>query len=379
MHKRSLKETKYNIADPVALLPCSDYDPAAVRAALDEGLKLLGDHGIIGRPGERVLLKPNLLRAAHPEAAVTTHPVIVEAAINAVRAAGAEPLVGDSPSYGSFERVAEVSGLAEVCRRLQVPIFALDDPVPLQLDGGARFRRLEVARAVLEVDRVVNLAKAKTHQQMLLTLGVKNLFGCVYGLEKARWHFKAGTDARHFARMIAELAAAVGADLTVLDAVVGMDGDGPGGGRVRPMGFLALGRNPFAVDVVTAGLFGIPPERVPVLAAGRELGLAPARAADVEILGVGDWRELAIPDFRLPGAAKVGWSLPRPIFRLLKRLFTPQPKIDRERCTLCGDCVDVCPADAMTNAGGRIEISYRDCINCYCCAEVCPHSAVNIR
>jgi ferredoxin len=212
---------------------------------------------------------------------------------------------------------------------------------------------------------------------MTLTLGVKNLFGCVVGLDKPRWHLKAGTDEAYFGRMLAELAIAVDAELTILDAVVGMDGNGPGGGRQRDFGFLALSANPFALDVAVAGLFGVDPRKVPALAAGIELGAAPASPAEIKTLGA-DPSELRVHDFLPPSAQRIGFNMPAPLFRFLKRLFTPKVRIRHRRCVRCMACVEICPADALHNDGKRVHVDRSVCINCYCCAEVCPHNAVRI-
>ena len=179
--------------------------------------------------------------------------------------------------------------------------------------------------------------------------------------------------------MLAELAVAVGADLTILDAVVGMDGDGPGGGRVHPFEFIALGPNPFSIDALAAELFGIAPKLVPALESGMALGVAPESAKEIDILCHGNWRDFLVSDFLLPAPAQIKFRIPTPIFRLLRRFLTPQPKIDRRRCVRCNACVEACPTNAIENNQRKIVIRYRDCISCYCCAEVCPHKAVRIR
>lgn len=367
----------YGASDPVALLPCRSYEPADLESRLDEGFTALGGLDRWVRQGDRVLLKPNLLRAAPPEAAVTTHPAVVEAAIRLVRRVGGRPFVADSPSFGPFARLARLSGLGAVCELAGVPFFTFAERTIIRKDGGY-FRQLEVCREVRYVDCIINLAKAKTHQQMLLTLGVKNLFGLVVGFDKARWHLRAGKDLRFFGRMLAELAVSAAADLTVLDAVVGMDGDGPGAGRPRNFGFLAVGRNPFAVDVLAAGILGIKPHLVPALQAGIDLGVAPGSAEEVEVLLESDWKALAVSDFLVPRARRADFRIPRPFLQLLRRLLTPRVRIDAGLCTLCGACIEACPPGVMSKSNGAVRIEQSGCISCYCCAEVCPNKAVRI-
>ncbi|HUX05980.1 MAG TPA: DUF362 domain-containing protein [Acidobacteriota bacterium] len=368
----------YRKNDPVVLVQCQHYSVESIVKSLNRGLEHIGGLESFIKPGERVLLKPNLLRAAPPESAVTTHPAVVEAAIRLVREAGAEPFVGDSPGFGSANKVARAAGIEEVCLRLGVPLINFEQKITIDGIEGGFFRRFEVAKDAIEADRIINLAKAKTHQQMTLTLGVKNLFGCLPGLDKPRWHLQAGTDESYFGRMLAELAIIVAADLTILDAVVGMDGNGPGGGRVREFGFLALSGNPFALDVAVAGLFGIAPQKVPALAAGIELGAAPSSPKEIEIRGA-DPESLRVSDFLMPSAQRVGFGLRGFLFRALKRTFTPRVRIRHRKCVLCNACVEICPANALSNDGKRIRVSRKDCINCYCCAEVCPHEAIRIR
>ena len=369
----------YDKHAPVALLSCGDYSPGAVAETIGKGLDLLGGLERIVKPGDRVLLKPNLLIAAKPAKAVTTHPQIVEAAIEAVKDLGATPFVADSPGFGSPRSMFAATGLGEVCERHGVQYGFFEEKTRVDGLEGGRFRRFEVAREALEADCIINLAKAKTHQQLTLTLGVKNLFGCVVGLEKPQWHLRAGHDVDNLARMMAELAVVVDADLTILDGVLGMDGNGPSfGGRAREFGFLALSANPFALDVAIAHLFGLPPRKIPITAAGIELGVSPASIGEVEVLGA-DPAELKVDDFLIPESRKPTMQLPGFLFRMLKRFFTPRLHVDPRKCIVCNACVEVCPTGAARNEGGRVRIETRDCITCYCCSEVCPQDAIELR
>lgn len=367
----------YDTADPVALLDCPDYEPTRLEAAFVEGFELLGGLGRFIRPGDRVLLKPNLLVAAQPHKAITTHPEIVATAIRLVRDHGAKPIVGDSPSFGSDRRISELSGIGEVCRRLETPFVFFKERVEVQGVEGGTFRRFQVAREALEADRIINLAKAKTHQMLTLTLGVKNLFGCVVGYDKPRWHLRAGRNVTMLGRMIAELALVIDADLTILDAVLGMDGNGPSNGRPREFGFLGMSANPFALDFVVSHLFGLPAGRIPTISAGIELGASPASMKDIEVLGA-DPKSLAVKDFEPPDAQRAALRIPGFIYRLLKRLFTPKVSINQAKCAVCNACVEICPTGAAQNKGSTVVISRKDCISCYCCAEVCPYDAIDI-
>ena len=195
--------------------------------------------GAFVRPGERVLLKPNMLSAKAPEKAVTTHPEVLRGVIELVKEAGGIPLVGDSPGIGGFRRVAEKSGILRVIEETGAEPVEFAETV--EVAGQGVFRRFEIARPYMEADRIINIAKLKTHEMMTMTCAVKNLFGAVVGTGKAAWHLKAGADRGMFARMLLEIYLLRRPDLNIVDAITAMEGNGPGSGDPRHVGLLAGG------------------------------------------------------------------------------------------------------------------------------------------
>src|SRR4030042_4657449 len=169
----------------VSIVKCQDYDEDKVLSGLRQSIDLIGGIQTFVKKGSRarlgakprVLLKPNLLYGKNPENAVTTHPSIVRGMIQIVREAGGVPFIGDSPSVGSMMKTAEKAGIKAVADEMKCPLMEFDKPMLLPEGGGKIFRQLEIDRSVLEADVIINLPKWKTHAQMLLTLGVKNLFG----------------------------------------------------------------------------------------------------------------------------------------------------------------------------------------------------------
>lgn len=234
----------------VAALECREYDDEEVYGTIRAAVDLLGGIKEFVRPGERILIKPNLLAGKPAEAAVTTHPSVVGAVIRLVKEAGATPVVGDSPGIGSAVKIAEKCGIADACRTYGAELLELKTLVKVENPGGHTFKRLEVAQEALEVDGIINVAKLKTHAQMFLTLGVKNLFGCVPGKRKPQWHLSAGVDNAHFAGMLLDLHNMLSPRLTVMDGIVGMEGNGPGSGTPRPLGYLFASANAVTMDAV---------------------------------------------------------------------------------------------------------------------------------
>ncbi len=355
---------------PVVRVACPDYRDAG--DAFRRCLELLTGAGAgpFAAPGEPVLLKPNLLAPHPPEAAVTTHPAVVEAALAAAADLGAKAVVADSPGLGSAQRVARAAGIAEACRRHGVPLVDLGRGEAAEV-AGATFRGLTVAREALEARWLWNLPKWKTHTMMGLTLGVKNLYGCVPGKRKIAEHFRAGRDRGAFARLLLDLETLLQPTLTVLDGVVAMEGPGPSRGRPVPRGLLLASPDAAALDAEAARLSGFAPGAVPTVQASLDTGrLAPAR---VRVLGdPAEVRRLA----PAPGSP-ADWVAPRLIKRLVRGAVSPAPRFATATCTGCGVCRQACPAHAL-GPGTPPELAEGACIRCYCCQELCPSGAVDV-
>ncbi|MDR1620766.1 MAG: DUF362 domain-containing protein, partial [Synergistaceae bacterium] len=173
----------------VLLLKRDDYDRENIDSAAAAVFEYFGGVGKFAAPGARVLLKVNLVAGHEPERRVTTDPSLVRAVARLILEAGGHPVIADSPGIDNFSKAARKAGLMDVAQELGIPCVELKDPLPLPVTPDASFRKIQVSRHVLESDAVINLPKMKTHAQMLLTLGVKNMFGCVVGQRKAQWHY----------------------------------------------------------------------------------------------------------------------------------------------------------------------------------------------
>ncbi|MBC2742215.1 MAG: DUF362 domain-containing protein, partial [Desulfosarcina sp.] len=222
--------------------------------------------------GTRVLIKPNFLAPAIPEAAVTTHPLIVKAAAEFALGKGARVQISDSPAMGSFAKLLKKGGYEEVLKGLDVTVKPFEKTI--QVDVGEPFGTIDVAKDAMEADVVLNLAKLKTHTQMMLTLGVKNLFGCIVGLKKPEWHMRAGVDRQMFGRLIVSIFEAVGPAYTIMDGILAMEGQGPGrSGTPRELGLLIGGKSAHAVDHVVCLQVGLDPEYLETQRNAREMGV----------------------------------------------------------------------------------------------------------
>jgi len=289
----------------ISLVRCPDYDLARVRQALRELLEPFGGMKAFVSAGARVVLKPNYVVARPADRCANTHPVVILAVAELVRECGGEPIVADSPGWGSAENVAEVSGFAPLARQAGIPIVSLKDPVRPSTPHTVRF--LRTSATIQQADVVINLPKFKAHQQMLLSLAVKNVFGCVPGRRKAALHMLSRDDRHWFARMLVENYQAVQPQLTIMDAIVAMEGNGPSNGTPRPLGFLMAGTDCVAMDRVAVEILGIPWRELTTLAAAAEMGVGCTRLDEIDIVGPPP-HELRLAEFHLPLLMPISFS-----------------------------------------------------------------------
>lgn len=368
----------------VVIKKCNEYVNEEVYRTVNESIGLLGGIGAFVKKGERILLKPNLLSAKPSEAAVTTHPAVVRAVIQLVQEAGAIPVVGDSPGIGSAEKVAQKCGIAAVAKEFGVEIINLAQSISVENPNGKTFKRLELSKEAIEVDGIINLPKLKTHAQMFLTLGVKNMFGCVVGARKPQWHMAAGVDTHAFARMLIDTYLFLKPRLTIVDGIVGMEGNGPGSaGDPRRLGLIFAAVDCIALDsVITEGL-GAEADILPTTRVAKEDGIGTTNIDRINILGerIDDVR---ISNFKFPPLASIEFKLPLALHNYLRKPLTARPSINSKKCTLCNMCVEICPPGIMTKTdlpaqAGKINIDYDKCIRCFCCLEICPKGAISVK
>lgn len=302
----------------VSLLAATSYEPAALRESIEALLAPIGGMAAFVKPGQRVLLKPNLLTGARPTKECVTRPEIVECVAQLVKEAGGQPFFGDSPAFGSAMGVAKNNGYLPMMARVGLPVVEFHG----QRYGteSENFDTLLLSKEAMNADVVINLPKVKSHMQLTMTLGVKNLFGCVPGKMKAWWHMSAGKDANKFGEMLVATAKAIDPDLTIIDGIIGHEGNGPSAGEPRELGVLGASANVFALDIAMLELLNVDASLVPTSAAALRLGYAPELAA-IEF-PLSRPVDLQLTDWKLPEALMpIDFALPRVIKSTFRHLY----------------------------------------------------------
>lgn len=343
----------------------ASYDYEILRPAVFELLESFDDNLV--NQDTRVLIKPNLLLPAPPEIGITTHPLVIKAAAEYVISKGAFLVVSDSPATRTFRKIIIHGGYKDAFADLKVDFKEFNASV--KKDIGEPFGTIDIAKEVLEADVVINLAKLKTHSQMLLTLGVKNMFGCVVGFKKPNWHYKVGTDKEMFAQLLVRIYSAVAPSITIVDGIIALEGQGPGKrGTPRALDILVGSKNAVSADRAICSMLGVEHSSLPTFRAAKKLGFA-----DDRIYIKGDFN--MINDFVLPHMGDFVFG-PKYLHKTIRKHVLQRPVAQNSLCKLCGECWNYCPAKAISFNVKRICFDYDKCIRCYCCLEICPHGAI---
>jgi uncharacterized protein (DUF362 family) len=302
----------------VSLIRAQSYDRTHLRQSLETVLEPFGGMAAIVKPGDRVLLKPNLLTGARPTKECVTRPELVHCVAEQVIAAGGKPFLGDGPAFGSALGVAKANGYLPLINELNLPIIEFHGKRYETV--GEDFNHLLLSKEAMEADVVINLPKVKSHVQLTLTMGVKNLFGCVPGKMKAWWHMEAGKDRDRFGTMLVETARTIDPDLTIIDGIIGHEGNGPSGGEPRELGVLGAAQDVFALDRAIVAILQADPTTIPTLVASQRLGLCPAlEAIHFPHLTPDD---LKIADWQLPATLMpIDFGAPRVLKSTFKHLY----------------------------------------------------------
>ncbi|HIK57574.1 MAG TPA: DUF362 domain-containing protein [Nitrospinaceae bacterium] len=281
----------------VHLQKIKNYSLDSIEQFIRNSLEVLDPESSMFSSGQKVLLKPNLLRGFIPERCVTTHPVVVEAMCRVLKDLSVSQIViSDSPALGSLSAVTDKAGYGLLGKKYGVKILPLTNPISFENTEGVP--HLKIAGCLDQYDQIINLPKVKTHCQMTMTLSIKNLFGLIIGKRKPVLHCLVKNDKIKFGKMLIDIARHVNPCLTIADGIQAMDGQGPLNGSPYALNVMGAGKDMTALDRIFADLLSIPLDKVYALQAARLKQFGQYHLEHIEVSGTEDFRSLAITDFK---------------------------------------------------------------------------------
>jgi len=378
-HKRDnthLQNTHMNKAK-VSIVRAHDYDYAKIYAAVGKGIELIGGLTKIVPPGSKVFVKINHLSPPSPaEKGIVTHPVFVEVVLDLLKKLSADITVGDDIQSGT-EDGFQVSGFRQMCQRAGVRLTNLREVGFVETVCSGHFlEKVYLSKISLDADVIINLPKLKTHSLCVFTGGVKNLYGTIpIGLRR-KFHAE-HIRSDDFSQVLTDIFSAVRPQLTIMDGIIAMEGEGPAAGSLRKLGVILASQDTVAVDAVVAKIIGLNPLDIHTTRYSDERGLGVGNLENIEVVGE-RIESVVVPDFKPPSTAvdTLSRRVPRGLPRFILHQLSIKPSVIERRCSGCAECKKICPVGAISVSGETAKIDYAICIQCMCCHEVCRFDAI---
>lgn len=385
-----MSELLFSPAAPVVLTPCADYGEDTVTTALDRVLDALGGLSWV-KKGMTVGIKANLVSAMKPEECATTHPTLLSALTRRLTERGARVIIGDSPgglyTPAFVGHVYAASGV-DACCAVGAELNRDFGETPATFPEARVLKSFTYTAWLDGCDAVINVCKLKSHGMMGMSAAAKNLFGIIPGTMKPEYHFRFPNES-DFSHMLVDINDFLAPKLKfcLVDAVDGMEGNGPTKGTPRHIGVLCASTSPHTVDLLCAHLIGLAEDTVPTLMAARERGYLPADVASLHLVAVGEGstvptaEDFVISDFEhvaVRHSLLFDDSKSKIVSKLLRTVLASRPALKASACVGCGKCADICPAHAITMKDRKAVIDRSSCIRCFCCQEFCPTGAMRV-
>ncbi len=359
------------------------YEEEKINRAVNRSLDSLGIADDL-RPGMRVVIKPNLIIAKSPgKAPATTHPLVVKAVARFLREHSVTDITLAESSGGPYnaeymKRVYHVCGMDTL--QPEIALNADYSAKTIYCPKEFKNRSFHLLTPIVEADYIINVCKLKTHSMTGYSGGIKNLFGTIPGLEKPQMHYR-WPQIEDFSQMLLELAQMVNPQLTVIDAIDAMEGNGPTGGVSHPLHMILAARDFYTQDYFAAGLMGLDPNEIVMIRQAVEQGLAKPE----EITLSGDSVPEGLTPFQRPDTTSLDFTenipkfMRKPFMFIASRVLKSYPQLRPDRCGGCGKCAESCPAHVIQIKDGKARFKRRGCISCFCCQEMCPRKAIKVK
>ena len=371
----------------VAIQACDEYEKQKVRTALEKAIEGIGGLSAYMEPGRTVFIKANLILGKKAERHATTHPVFVQALAEILQDYGMKVIVGDSPggpfNLPSLKYIYRATGMEEIAKESGFTLNENTGTIEVENPDGVLMKKLTMTAYLKDADYLVSACKLKTHSMMTYTGAAKNMFGTIPGTVKADYHVRMPAE-EDFANALLDICVAAHPVLSFMDAIIGMEGNGPTAGKPRAIGAVLASPSPFALDYEACGLIGLTVDQVPMLRLAKKRGLLDPETVT---LAGDDPAGLRVPDFKMPDHLEsdlLRLKLPNWIADPISKMTRAKVKFDSNHCVGCGVCASNCPPKALTmvkdqkTGKNRPSVDYKKCIRCFCCQELCPQEAVRV-
>ena len=371
----SMTDNKFD----AAIVSCKSYTPDDARHALTGALSAIGGLDFV-RSGMKIVIKANLVSAKKPDTATTTHPVLIAELTKMLTERGAHVVIGDSP--GGLYNSAWLSGVynstgMKLCEEAGAELNRNFSVKETKYPEGKVLHDFKYTAYLDDADVIIDFAKLKTHGMMVMSAAVKNLFGTIPGTTKPEYHSRF-PEISDFADMLIDLYEYFKPRISLIDAVYGMEGNGPTAGTPKYVGALIASKSGHLADMVGASVMGIPLSKLPLHVNALRRGLCPDTMDDIKIYG--NIESFKASDYALiqNASSDFGLVIPRPLAWLSDKVFRTRPKLSPKKCIGCGVCFNTCPQKAITMTDNKPVYDYDKCIRCYCCQEFCPRGAITV-
>lgn len=368
----------------VSLRSCDSYEYGEVKLQVEKLLEDLEGLEKYINKNSTVFIKLNLVAKKSPDEMATTHPMILKVVAEKLLELGCRVIVGDSPggpyTKSSLKGIYKTCGIEKVCEELNIELNYDTSEVKIENPQGKILKYMTVIKPIVEVNHVVNICKLKTHAMATFTGGVKNLFGVIPGVKKAEYHFKM-PEVKDFTEALVDICSFVSPTLTIMDGIVGMEGEGPTAGIPRKIGVLLGSTNSYAIDVIACNLINLDPNKVPTVQRCVERNLLEKDFSDICVIGE-DVENKIIKDFKIPSNKSISFLrgiVPRNVEIFINKKLAGKPVVNYKTCVKCGVCSRVCPPKVIDMKDNGPVINLDNCIRCFCCHELCPKKSVDLK
>ena len=366
--------------DNVYLYECNTYEDKEINEVIK---KLVNSFSVLKdiKKGTRVVIKANLVSAMSPDKNATTNPVLLKSLTSYLLSKGCSVTIGDSP--GGIYTKTYLNGIYKATKMIETGAHLNDNfnVTSTSYNEAKVLKTFDYTSYIDDADVRINFSKLKTHGMMGMSCAVKNLFGLIPGTTKPEYHYRF-PNSELFANMLIDINEYFKFDLNIVDAIYGMEGNGPTMGDSRFIGLVLASTNPYALDYTCSKLINIPDSNVETINQSEKRKLFNKDKIKYNI----DYKPYIVEDYKSVHDlhSLKFYSNKKDIFSKLislgsNMIFENKPNVIKKKCVGCGKCSNICPAKAITMVDKKPSIDRKKCIKCYCCQEFCPVGAMVVK